>query len=170
MEKLHSYQGWGGRVHEWRDQIRERYANWREQHPETVIELIKKGARPSQSGDEYSHIYRSILNSEWIHFYDIFIQIVVVSSVSANNVDSRRFEEKGKQLEIIRNFKASSMATFIDLTSILLTSRLVVGQRLAWSWWKYRRPWWELNFRTLLKLHSYRRHCWALAYSINTWP
>lgn len=61
MEKLHTYQGWGGRIHELRDTIRERYTNWREEHPETVLELIKKGGRTAsetQQTDEYSHIYR----------------------------------------------------------------------------------------------------------------
>lgn len=65
MEKLHSYQGWGGRFHEWRDDLRARYDNWREEHPETVIELVKKVAREKaaysgEATDDYSHVYRLV--------------------------------------------------------------------------------------------------------------
>lgn len=64
MEKLHSYQGWGGRIHEWRDDIKVRYENWRETHPETLIELVKKTARQqateNSDPDDFSHIYRYI--------------------------------------------------------------------------------------------------------------
>lgn len=70
MEKLHSYQGWSGRYHEWRENLRVRYANWREEHPETFFELVKKVARdqghpsagqrdpPDEKDDEFSHINR----------------------------------------------------------------------------------------------------------------
>lgn len=67
MDKLHSYQGWGGRYNEWRDDIKVRYANWREANPETVIELVKKKAKEQAAGgqsgssydpDDFSHIYR----------------------------------------------------------------------------------------------------------------
>lgn len=66
MDKLHSYQGWGGRYNEWRDDVKVRYANWRESNPETVIELVKKKAREQTDGgsgrsddpDDFSHIYR----------------------------------------------------------------------------------------------------------------
>lgn len=66
MEKLQEYQGWGGRYHEWRDNVRLRYSNWREEHPETVIELVKRNLREQASGtpgapggaDDYGHIYR----------------------------------------------------------------------------------------------------------------
>lgn len=63
MDKLHSYQGWGGRYNEWRDDMKVRYANWREANPETVIELVKKKANEHATGssddpDDYSHIYR----------------------------------------------------------------------------------------------------------------
>lgn len=64
MEKLHEYQGLAGRVHEWRDTIRERYTNWRQEHPETIIELIKKGGQSDGSrsnADDYSHIYRFLI-------------------------------------------------------------------------------------------------------------
>lgn len=60
MEKLHSYQGLIGRVHEWRDQLRERYTNWRQENPESGIELLKKTIQTDKSNDDadYSHIYR----------------------------------------------------------------------------------------------------------------
>lgn len=64
MEKLHAYQGWGGRFHEWKDDLRARYDNWREEHPETLIELVKKVATEQAdhggATDDYSHIYRSV--------------------------------------------------------------------------------------------------------------
>ncbi len=72
MEKLHSYQGWGGRFHEWKDDLRTRYDNWREEHPETLIELVKRVTREQaeQAGggatDDYSHIYRLV---EHLLFY-----------------------------------------------------------------------------------------------------
>lgn len=63
MEKLHSYQGWTGRFHEWRDSIRQKYSTWKESHPETGIELIKKvikreDNRSINTENDYSHVYR----------------------------------------------------------------------------------------------------------------
>lgn len=69
MEKLHSYQGWSGRYNEWRENIRVRYSNWREEHPETIFELVKKVARdqghpsagkPSDNDNdnEFAHVNR----------------------------------------------------------------------------------------------------------------
>lgn len=63
MEKLHSYQGWIGRFHEWRQSFGERFTNWRQENPETVIELLKKrviSKSADQDDSDYSHIYRSI--------------------------------------------------------------------------------------------------------------
>lgn len=52
-------------MHEWRDDLRARYANWRESNPETVIELVKKKAREGVAAteaendpDDFSHLYR----------------------------------------------------------------------------------------------------------------
>lgn len=65
MEKLHEYQGWGGRIHEWRDSIREKFSNWRDEHPGTVIEMVKKATadavRSDQDQNDYSHIYRFVI-------------------------------------------------------------------------------------------------------------
>ena len=67
MDKLHSYQGFSGRFHEWRDDLRAKFANWRENHEgESLVDLTKsyagKSAAPG-SGDkeDYSHIYRSVI-------------------------------------------------------------------------------------------------------------
>lgn len=74
MEKLHSYQGWGGRFHEWKDDLRARYDNWREEHPETLIELVKKVTREKadhggEATDDYSHIYRLVCFSILLFFF-----------------------------------------------------------------------------------------------------
>lgn len=65
MEKLHSYQGFSGRFHEWRDDLKAKYANWREDHEgENLVDLTKSLARNSAQGgddkEDYSHIYRSV--------------------------------------------------------------------------------------------------------------
>lgn len=65
MEKLHSYQGWIGRFHEWRESFRERLSNWRQENPETVIELLKKRVHSESSSRDvadFSHINRFLSN------------------------------------------------------------------------------------------------------------
>lgn len=67
MEKLRSYQGWIGQFHEWRESFRERVTNWRQENPETVIELLKKQVRSksaAQDRSDFSHIYRKV----WLHY------------------------------------------------------------------------------------------------------
>lgn len=71
MEKLHEYQGWSGRLHEWRDGIRERISSFREQHPENLVEMAKTAASDQMKGntavgDDYSHIYRSKTRQELV--------------------------------------------------------------------------------------------------------
>lgn len=70
MEKLHSYQGFSGRFNEWRDDLKAKFANWREDHEgESLVDLAKSsGRKPANSetgggGDkeDYSHIYRSVM-------------------------------------------------------------------------------------------------------------
>jgi solute carrier family 45, member 1/2/4 len=70
MEKLHEYQGFSGRVHEWRDNVRAKLATWREDHEgENLVDLTKSYARRAASGSgqgdkgDYSHIYRSVSHS-----------------------------------------------------------------------------------------------------------
>lgn len=65
MDKLHSYQGFSGRFHEWRDDLKAKFANWREDHEgESLVDLTKNTARKSENGggdkEDYSHIYRSV--------------------------------------------------------------------------------------------------------------
>lgn len=67
MEKLHGYQGFSGRLHEWRDDLKAKFANWRENHEgESLVDLAKNSGRnasASDSGDkDYSHIYRSVMH------------------------------------------------------------------------------------------------------------
>lgn len=65
MDKLHSYQGFSGRFHEWRDDIRAKFSNWREDHEgESLVDLTKSYSGKAASGggndkEDYSHIYRS---------------------------------------------------------------------------------------------------------------
>lgn len=72
MEKLHSYQGWSGRIHEMRDDIRTKISTWRESHEgDNIVDLTKNYARKISTGrhesgkdDDFSHIYRSVL---WVY-------------------------------------------------------------------------------------------------------
>lgn len=78
MDKLHSYQGWIGRFHEWRESLREQYTLWREENPQTVIELLQKKVygEPSESSDEdYSHICRFL---SVFSFSDFFLFNVII--------------------------------------------------------------------------------------------
>lgn len=64
MDKLHSYQGFSGRFHEWRDDLKAKFANWREDHEgDNLVDLTKNIARNTGQGsddkEDYSHIYRS---------------------------------------------------------------------------------------------------------------
>lgn len=69
MEKLHSYQGWSGRIHEIRDDIKAKISGWRESHEgENIVDLTKNYARKVATGhgdkrsDDFSHIYRYVIN------------------------------------------------------------------------------------------------------------
>lgn len=62
-EKLHDYQGIAGRLHQWRDNIKEHISNFREQNPSNIVELAKTTAVDQLKGNasadqDYSHIYR----------------------------------------------------------------------------------------------------------------
>ena len=51
MEKLQSYQGWSGRVHEIRDDIRSKISSWKESHEgENFVDLSKNFARKISTG------------------------------------------------------------------------------------------------------------------------
>lgn len=69
MDKLHSYQGMTGRIHEVRDDLRTNYTNWRDQHPGSFIQLVKNAVytEPGDGKDtdigsskeiDFSNIYR----------------------------------------------------------------------------------------------------------------
>lgn len=73
MEKLHSYQGWSGRVHEIRDDIKSKIATWKESHEgENIVDLTKNYAKNKATGrsdkgrDDFSHIYRLAHSKEII--------------------------------------------------------------------------------------------------------
>lgn len=64
-EKLYEYQGVAGRIHSIRDNLREKYASWKENNPNGVSGWVKekcfsvKQSAGSGNGiDDYSHIYR----------------------------------------------------------------------------------------------------------------
>ncbi|XP_059610363.1 proton-associated sugar transporter A [Phlebotomus argentipes] len=67
MEKLHSYQGFAGRFHEWRDEVKDSYSNWRESGTCECWEGVKSGLRNLSSlirgnnlpeHQDFSHLYR----------------------------------------------------------------------------------------------------------------
>lgn len=71
MDKLHSYQGFSGRLHEWRDDIKAKIATFREGHEgESLVDMTKSIARKSPGGqgdkEDYSHIYRSGMNASTV--------------------------------------------------------------------------------------------------------
>lgn len=63
MEKLHEYQGFTGRLHELRDNIKEKVSRYHEQTPSNIVELAKNTANDHLKGNanadqDYSHMYR----------------------------------------------------------------------------------------------------------------
>lgn len=73
MEKLHSYQGWSGRIHGIRDEIKSKVSNWKEEHEgENIVDLTKNYARKISTGrgdnrsDDFSHIYRLVLHGIYL--------------------------------------------------------------------------------------------------------
>lgn len=66
-DKLHEYQGFTGRIHCARDKYQERWAQWKEQHPRGLKDMVKEslfGIPNSEEPErvwqdsEYSDIYR----------------------------------------------------------------------------------------------------------------
>ncbi|EDW81615.2 uncharacterized protein Dwil_GK10931 [Drosophila willistoni] len=71
MEKLHEYQGFTGRLHQVRDNIRDKYNNYKEQNPTNFVETAKNAALDQLKGNasankDYSHIYRHKTRAELI--------------------------------------------------------------------------------------------------------
>jgi len=71
VEKLHEYQGPIGILHTWRDSLKDKWGEWKEKRPRTLLELLQSfglAERPeNQKEDEnppeidmeqYSHIFR----------------------------------------------------------------------------------------------------------------
>lgn len=61
MEKLHEYQGLTGRLHQLRDNIKEKYSN--QENPSNFLTKVKTTALDQLKGNasanvDYSHIYR----------------------------------------------------------------------------------------------------------------
>lgn len=64
-DKLHDYQGFTGRLHQWRDNVKEKISSFREQNPGNIVELAKNTATGQLKGNvnadqDYSHIYRLV--------------------------------------------------------------------------------------------------------------
>lgn len=90
MEKLYAYQGWIGRIHEWRESLRERYHNWRQENPETVIELLQNqvyGEPTEHSDADYSHVYRFLIFGIYMFFQITFIYLYTYLDYSINQVN-----------------------------------------------------------------------------------
>ncbi|XP_034475477.1 proton-associated sugar transporter A [Drosophila innubila] len=70
MEKLHEYQGLTGRLHQWRDNIREKFST-NQENSTSFLEKVKSTARDQLKGNasanaDYSHIYRHKTRAELI--------------------------------------------------------------------------------------------------------
>lgn len=60
MDKLHSYQGFSGRLHEWRDDLKAKFSNWREDREgDNLTKQLGQGGKGGAEEADYSHIYRS---------------------------------------------------------------------------------------------------------------
>ncbi|KAH8379371.1 hypothetical protein KR009_004449 [Drosophila setifemur] len=71
MEKLHDYQGATGRLHQWRDNLKEMYTNFKEDSSTNFVERSKNAVLSQLKGNEsnskdYSHIFRYKSRSELI--------------------------------------------------------------------------------------------------------
>ncbi|CAH1374088.1 membrane-associated transporter protein [Tenebrio molitor] len=67
MEKLHRYEGFVGRLHTIRDNVKDRWSVWREQNPGTITEILhQKCSSPAEVHHDFSHIYRRKTRTELI--------------------------------------------------------------------------------------------------------
>lgn len=74
MDKLHDYQGWTGRFHEFKEGLRAKHAAWREQRTGGFTQYIRDSIRApnprqdnidtnapwGESNVDFSHIYRYV--------------------------------------------------------------------------------------------------------------
>jgi hypothetical protein len=80
MDKLHEYQGTSGRFEEWKNNLREKYANWKETHEnESLVDIGINFAKNStsksggnDSENDFSHIYRSVKIFYFHNNYDLY--------------------------------------------------------------------------------------------------
>uniref|UniRef100_A0A336M410 CSON011274 protein n=1 Tax=Culicoides sonorensis TaxID=179676 RepID=A0A336M410_CULSO len=85
VDKLHEYQGFAGRFHEWRDNVKAQYTTWREENrQQSLLQLLINKVTPSPGGglnpdentncnglsdsnaNDYSNIYRSKSRGELV--------------------------------------------------------------------------------------------------------
>ncbi|EDW13910.2 proton-associated sugar transporter A [Drosophila mojavensis] len=71
MEKLHEYQGITGRLHQWRDNIKEKYSSINQENSTNIFEKAKNTALDQLKGNasanaDYSHIYRYKTRAELV--------------------------------------------------------------------------------------------------------
>lgn len=63
MEKLHDYQGLTGRFHQWKDNIKESYNEFRSERPTNIVEIVKSAVNRQLKGNasannDFSHVFR----------------------------------------------------------------------------------------------------------------
>ncbi|XP_067620842.1 proton-associated sugar transporter A-like isoform X2 [Eurosta solidaginis] len=63
MEKLHDYQGVSGRMHDWRESLKEKIVGFKEGNKVNIFEIAKNTVSDQLKGNksafqDYSHIYR----------------------------------------------------------------------------------------------------------------
>ncbi|CAH1708570.1 proton-associated sugar transporter A [Aphis gossypii] len=79
VEKLHEYQGPIGILHTWRDSLKDKWGEWKEKRPRTLLELLqsfglaerpenqKEGESPPEIDmEQYSHIFRKKTRRELV--------------------------------------------------------------------------------------------------------
>lgn len=98
MEKLHEYQGITGRLHQWRDNIKEKYSSINQENSTNIFEKAKNTALDQLKGNasanaDYSHIYR----------YEIF---QILSTLRMYNLETVHF---------ISSSKYNNIFTFINI-------------------------------------------------------
>lgn len=109
MDKLHSYQGFSGRLHEWRDDIRARFANWRENHEgESLVDITKsftsKSASAGGDKEDYSHIYRSGICDA-----DLTSLILFLLGIASNKIKSISSAQHGVEQMLIEVYFLSDL-------------------------------------------------------------
>lgn len=84
MEKLHEYQGWSGRFHQWREEVKERSSNIRSNSSGNILDIVKNAVEQQMKGNittdqDFSHIYRYL-----VHVKN-FITMQIITSIKYCN-------------------------------------------------------------------------------------